>query len=714
MAQQITTSVENNFTKGLITESTGLAFPENAATDTDNCVYTIVGDVLRREGIDFEANRTFTTIDRTGKAMSSYKWNNVGGDGSVQIIVQQIGGTLYFFKSSAATTTSPLSAQRIASTITLSSALPAGSTNNPSILECQYSDGNGLLFVTHPYLEPFFVSYNGTSVASSVITISIRDFDGIAEPGVPTSQRPNSTSPGLSVQHRYNLLNQGWTDGQYGDVLTTANIATFANTTLINYAGAATGTLYGFFPSNSDVWFSFKDPRGTFNPCLDNLTKNTISSTPAPKGHFVLPAFNQDRNAALNTGGFTPITTLPVLTSNNQRPSSTSFYTGRIFYTGINHPSYAETIYFSQIIDITADPVSQFGACYQQNDPTAETLFDLLPTDGGTIKIQGSGFIYKLFPIQNGMLVFAANGIWFITGSQGIGFSASDYTITKISGIQSISSTSYVNVMGYPLFWNEEGLYTVAPGQTGGLTVTNLCLGTILTFFEGIPLQSKKFARGDYHAVDFIIQWVYRSTNESTITDRYQYDKILCYNVANKAFYTYTLPTGNVYIHDVKYVSGPGGSTSPDPTFKYIASRLNVNYTFSFAQEFDKTHYTDWFSVDNVGIDYTSFFITGYKLRGKAITKWQPAYIYMFSRNDFNTSYKIQGLWEFSLSGNSGRWSTIQVVNNNVSIKNFGIVTRRHKLRGHGLSLQIKVTSVNGKPFDIIGWTMFEEVNQGV
>ena len=52
MAQQTSTAVENNFTKGFITESTGLNFPENAATDTDNCEYTIVGDVNRRLGID--------------------------------------------------------------------------------------------------------------------------------------------------------------------------------------------------------------------------------------------------------------------------------------------------------------------------------------------------------------------------------------------------------------------------------------------------------------------------------------------------------------------------------------------------------------------------------------------------------------------------------------------------------------------------------------
>jgi len=80
MPQQITSSVENNFTKGFITESTGLNFPENAATDTDNCEYTLIGDVDRRLGIDLEANAVISLpVDRTNKAISTYKWNNVGG-----------------------------------------------------------------------------------------------------------------------------------------------------------------------------------------------------------------------------------------------------------------------------------------------------------------------------------------------------------------------------------------------------------------------------------------------------------------------------------------------------------------------------------------------------------------------------------------------------------------------------------------------------------
>src|SRR5947207_12570423 len=109
MPQQIASSVENNFTKGLITESTGLNFPENAATATDNCEYTLIGDVNRRLGIDFEENFQVHGLARVNNAMSSYVWNNAGGDGNTKLLVTQVGAILNFYSITNSTTINPLS-----------------------------------------------------------------------------------------------------------------------------------------------------------------------------------------------------------------------------------------------------------------------------------------------------------------------------------------------------------------------------------------------------------------------------------------------------------------------------------------------------------------------------------------------------------------------------------------------------------------------------
>src|SRR5258705_186105 len=189
MPQQVLNSVENNFTKGLITEFTGLNFPENAATVSDNTEYTIIGDVIRREGIDVEVNGITNTVNRTNKAISSYKWNNASGDGLTQFVVEQIGNTLYFYQSNITTISSPLSTKLLASTVLISNFTATGGTFDPTV-ECQYADGNGYLFVYHPNCDPFYCIFTSGIITANVITIQTRDFTGVPELSVPIIFRP--------------------------------------------------------------------------------------------------------------------------------------------------------------------------------------------------------------------------------------------------------------------------------------------------------------------------------------------------------------------------------------------------------------------------------------------------------------------------------------------------------------------------------------------
>lgn len=777
MAQQPLVAVENNFTKGLVTEFTGLNFPENAATDCDNCEFTLVGNVTRRLGIDYEDHNADIGIDRSGQGVNTFKWNNAGGDGLTQVLVTQVGGSLLFWKSSDATEALPLSRQQLSSTITLFNFRIAGVTFDETA-ECQFSDGNGYLFVYHPSCDPFYCTYNNGVITGNQITVKIRDFAGITEPGVDVSLRPTS----LSNEHLYNLKNQGWSKNppwsatstslivvflgshsfivNSGLPITNGDLVTLTNTvattpggvlqpagsfimsgTVTGYSGntltinattispiwtsdswsawtiASTSdyitswnTAIGNYPSNADVWWYYKNSSDVFDPTT-TVGNVTSASSNAPRGHYIVSAFAQQRSLFSGISGLTDITT-------TTRPKNGTWFQGRVWYTGVDaqqpatgdasYYTWTENIYFSQVVQTSDD----FGNCFQANDPTSETLFDLLPTDGGVIKEPGTGSIFKLFPIQNGLLVFAANGIWFITGSQGIGFSANDYTITKISSVQSISSSSFVNVNGLPYFWNEEGIYSVQPSQQGSLTVEPITVGTILSFYNEIPTQSKKFARGDYHPIDYVIQWIYKDVNETDVTDRYSFNKILNFNTYNKAFYPYTVANSTSSINGINYISSPGGSNAEEPVFKYLASNHD-NFFITFAKEFDP-NFIDWTSdPGNLGISYTSYFVTGYRLHGQAQRRIQIPYIITYSRGgDTPTSFKIQALWDYATTGNSGRWSTAQLINN--WSPNFSVIPRRHRLRGQGLVLQLKVTSVDGKLFDLMGWSTDELINQSV
>ena len=99
MARQGAFTVENSFINGLVTEASGLNFPEAAVTDVLNCEFNIDGSINSRNAIDFEENFSTKTINRSSKVITSYLWKNVSGNGDVSVIVVQIGNTLYFYET---------------------------------------------------------------------------------------------------------------------------------------------------------------------------------------------------------------------------------------------------------------------------------------------------------------------------------------------------------------------------------------------------------------------------------------------------------------------------------------------------------------------------------------------------------------------------------------------------------------------------------------
>jgi hypothetical protein len=263
-----------------------------------------------------------------------------------------------------------------------------------------------------------------------------------------------------------------------------------------------------------------------------------------------------------------------------------------------------------------------------------------------------------------------------------------------------------------PYFWNEDGIYCVAQQQGGGLAVEPITVGTIETLYDNIPLSSKKLARGSYHPIDYTIQWIYKDTEATTLDDSYNFNRILNYNVYNKAFFTYTVDITSAAINSIQYVVGPGGSNVPPSAFKYWCSSQDFgsNYKFTFADEHDP-NLVDWASTTKP-IDVNSFFITGYKIRGQAIRKFQPQYVMVWRKiNDAATGYKFQGIWDYANDPNSGRYSTEETVFQNTS--RYDNVHRRHKIRGHGYTLQFRISSIPGVPFEIIGWSVIDTVNQG-
>lgn len=712
MARNVQTTTEKNFLRGLITEYTALNFPENACTETFNCIFDQKARSTRRLGFDFEANYSLLTGSRTDSVISGYTWYNVAGDGSVSLRIQQVGDTLYFWNI---VSSSAVSSGILAGTIDLNTYAASGAVN-PALNECQFAAGNGYLFVVHPGCDPFYVTYNTATAAltGTMITAQIRDFEGLDD-SLAVDERPTATVGTLTKEHKYNLFNQGW----------------YFNS---NAALTAWDTAFTTMPSNADIWWAFKDSTGAF--ATAQVANVDLGTTPAPKGHYVLDLFSQDRSTA---SGIASISTVSTGTA---RFSTVGFLNSRLFYSGVQYSGYSAKIYFSQILQ----NVTQAGYCYQENDPTSETEADLLPSDGGVIHLYGVEKIVKLWPLVNSLLVFATNGIWSITGSLGIGFSATDYTITKISSINCISPSNFVDLDGFPLWWTTEGIYFLQPetgDQGGGFNIQSLTDGSIRDFYKDLPSKSKSTARGAYNPVDRTVRWIYKTVASSDPNLDYEFDAALTYNLITKAFYPWTVDnTSAVKVHDIFVVRGEGGTQTEElftdnsavqvtddaaanvivyslsrsliePEYKYFVSYNSAgNDHFTFAETVS-TRYLDWYSYDSVGVDYDSYFITGFKLDGEGQRFFQSNYIFVFLEQETDASCFVQGIWDWTTDSSTGKWSTTQQVYNS-ALTNRSVNMRRLKLRGKGRSLQLKFFSETGKPFTIIGWGTWETSNASV
>lgn len=686
MSRQRLTSLENTFVQGLVTEATALSFPEHAATAIWDCVVDQKGVVTRRLGWSAETGATnVSRTIQTGAATSEFIWNPVAGDGSRQYLVQQIGSTLYFYNTSSSVSVSPNYAS---TTINLVSFEVSGTTKNSEDYACQYANGNGVLLVANPACEPFYVSYSAGAISSGTqISIRVRDFAGLDD-GLDVDARPGYASLAAlaagNPNHYYNLFNQGWSGDGAADAI-------------VQWDAARTDV-----PSNSDRVVFY---RASETDSFDNArvaAYPTYKKTHAAKGHFILNPFAPNRDAAMLAEGVTVVTT-GGSASTTERPSCVAFYTGRVWWTGVNATDLSTSIYFSRIIQDN----SEFGKCYQQNDPTSEFTADLLPDDGGVITIPEMGQVKRLVSIQRSLLVIASNGVWLIGGSSGAGFKANDYTIQKLSSAAMDSPQSVVSIQGIPMWWAEDGIYRAEYDSSyDSYKIVNVTLPTIKSFFLSIPTVNRKYVKSAYDALNNVVYWVYNDTSSLASSAYYTYNKVLAMNGYTGAFYPWTITSFTTKVVGVIYVTDAQRTTTPVVKYPTLTAITDTTENLSYA-ETRLTNYLDWATTD-----YTSYLITGHKIHGDTQRFFQGNYLYTFMSIALNSSLYGQGLYEFTNSGNSGHWSTPQQVYKTRA--NADVSISRIKVRGKGRAMQLKYFSESGKPFTLLGWSVWESTNASI
>ena len=714
----------NDFTKGLITEASSLNFPENACTETWDCLFSNNGIVSRRQGFDYEGSFEQDSFTRDGSVITEYVWKGVAGSGTLVYVVVQVGEVLYFYEEDAE---GPLSPGMEAFTVDLTD-YQAGGAPSPKSEPCQFDTAKGLLFVTHPFCSPLRIQFNssGPSITITEIEVEIRDFDGLASTATYAtfSTRPTSTRAALDDFDEYNLLNRGWGSS--------VKIQGGTTSVALDYWDTSETTM----PALNEYWWYYLDAEEELNTTMFD-TEGT-PNTKVTAGSYILKAFLQERDVASGIAGLSD----DDITSSYFRPKCVAFYAGRVFYAGVDYQGYNTNIYYSQILE----DVAQSGYCYQVNDPTARTNRDLLDTDGGVITIPNIASVVKLFVYGNKLLIFCTNGIWAVSGSNdgGGGFSAKDYSVKKLSSVGAVGPFSFVDVDGSPLWWNYEGIWAITPGETGDDGVQSITRETIQTFFNEIPTLNKYYAKGAFDRNNQVVRWIFRSSGASgDIDNQMNYDRVLSFNLKKGAFYPWTIDTSSgIFVNGVinsrgvssefeqenvtssgDLVLDPSGevvtaymsvSESKPSIFKYFTTELTSGTTFAGTwSTVSASSYRDWAAASSSdGVSYESYLISGYNITGQAQRFMQTNYVVAYLGNFPDSSCLFQNYWDFASTQDSPRVSVAQQIYRTKLRVN--TQQARIKVRGKGRSVQFSFKSEEGKPFFLHGWSTYITQNNDI
>ena len=713
MPQSLNQKAVNNFVRGLITEAAELTFPEGASVDELNCDLRRDGTRRRRLGVEYETGNVLSSYTLSdAEQTATGDWVNVGGNADLEFLVLQKGAILYFYNKGAL----PYSNQVESNSVNLSSYQHSGSAGADTA-KCQFTSIKGNLVVSSPEINTIAIVYNSSSGTFTVTQISfdVRDFEF---QGDTSTYFDNDSSP--SQNRKYDAQNAGWNTGN----------------------GAPTDLTKRL----THPWYAGKDSSGNYDSA--EWEKVYGGTTLTANGHYILDFFTKNRGSASGLSGLTKMTD----------PESSRFrcaesFSGRVFYAGIDSAENAGTILFSKLVETVDD----LGICHQQNDPTSEYISDLLDTDGGVIRIPDAVKIQRLYAYQNSLFVFAENGVWQISGVDGV-FRASSFSVNRVTRVGILQPQTFVEAEGVPFWWSRFGIHTLQTDPVSGQgQEQNLTLPTVQTFWDAIDADAKLKVTAVYDAINKRIYWGYPDANETVAS---KINNFLILDVPLQAFFPWKISdqTSNTdCVVGLAFYSGYGASevaldvtsnngaddvvtsagddvvstqisntNTGDPAIVLIC-REGSNNKITFGA-FTGISFLDWTDTN-----YTSFAETGYDFIGDLVTKKNAPFIVTYCRltetgftGNESAGYtavrpsglKVSAAWDFADNfGTSQQVYRLKypVFPDNSNLNDFDypedVITSRVKIRGHGRSMRVKYESEQGKDFLLLGWGMIQGRN---
>lgn len=730
--QNLNQRTVNTLNKGLITEAGELTFPEGATIDELNCSLSRDGSRSKRFGLELESGASDSAFSVSETEMFTVgEWPNPGGISGLVFMVVQSGSTLYFYDSGKA----PYSDQYTGLSVDLTAYQISG--GDVSSVKCQFAVIAGALTVASPAMNTVYLTYDGASISVTEIEFRIRDFEWMSDICDLTEKIANAD---ITSARKYDTLNSGWI-GNSGSAL-----ETWSGVTVPSGLGLAALKTYNSYntawPPLTHPWYSGKDSGGDFS--RTEWEKVYSGSSLIGNGHFVLDFFVKDRNTAAGTTG------IPTETEAS-RFSTVATYASRMFYAGLGVGNNSGKILYSRIVETVKDTASCtiIGECYQQNDPTAEYYSDLLETDGGVIHIPDAFNIKKLYTHNQFLYVFAENGVWVISGPDNR-FSATSYSISKVSNLGIYSEGSFVAAEGVPFWWSKYGIHTFSYDESSGFPMEeNLSISTVQSFWDTLDTNAKERVVATYDRVNKQIFWLYPENGETQLNRR---SRILILDIPLQAFYPWSLSYNEKYPMGLFFFDSYGSEAFEDD----VVDSLGAVVTDSTSASVTVTRFNLLSSANTrLGIitfknnamtislfssklfldfdteNYDCYVEAGYDFGGDLLLKKSVPFVTTYCRvteegysaaPDYNvinpSGLFLEAYWDFkdysSTRQQVYRPKPTPVLNpSNTGDNGFNksVVTSRLKVRGSGRSLRLRYEAEEGKNFVLLGYSVLIGAN---
>lgn len=689
-----TRGVSSRFTavKGLITEQNDCNFEVDSMIAAENVIPDKTGRVSRRRGVDVVGSAISVGVDAAQYgAVSKFTWMLPNKVWNTDLLVIQIGAIVYFFSKSETMTDSVLwqldltpYALDINTVVSTECSFAeagghlfiANSGTNPLCIRMNDDATFTVVKQLDIKVRVMECVQSGSYAAQGIAYRDPRE-----RPVYGTSAHyfdlrnagwPVFVQCALNIKGGYEHIGAkgtgGWSnyiqDLEYTVVYTGSESSTNGivvvsdpiwdiNRHPQNEKGAAMRwydplkyTFYKlqYFPALCDTYQQFKTASAEAVEALDcfspwEIQKNEVSSGIPPVGHYITSAFSfnmgqllNDENAMyqnVDTVKYDPLIGYDknLVLSTNTRPNVVSALNGHLLLAGKLYNG-SQVIFYSQLLT----NIQNCDKCYQEADPTAAEINDVVATDGGTLSLIDMPEIVHMEEGMGGVLIFTQKGIWLLSGDSDLGFSAISNRVTKISDIACLGAQSIVKYNDQWFFWNRDGLHVLHMNEYGRPVVDNLTRNTIQTVVGMFNEHNMKHVSGDVDKLTGKIYFTMPTYNgQNCYLNRYASRIILTLDSEIGGFYYHTVSDAGPYmvspivvggLANVEYdaaIYSEEGSLITDGSVivvakafyqKYMPEEFNVLCLDDAGNAYFAKHTTtfyDWEVYSGVENDYTSF-----------------------------------------------------------------------------------------------------------